>query len=102
MTTSISNVIVQESLWQVQGPMGFSAVEHLLAVTEPHWKRLSTQLVIDLAQVTEVDSASISLLMEWQRQARAQKCALVFKQLPANLSALAEVYGVQELIPVAN
>lgn len=99
MTASIGNVIIQDSLWQIQGPMGFGEVERLLSITLPHLQGLAKTLVIDLSQVTEVDSASVSLLMEWQRQVKSKHCELTFKDLPANLEALADVYGVRELIP---
>lgn len=99
MTASIGNVIIQDSLWQIQGPMGFGEVERLLSMTLPHISSLSKTLVIDLSQVTEVDSASVSLLMEWQRQVKSKHCELSFAHLPANLKALADVYGVSELIP---
>lgn len=95
-----NNVIVQESLWQIQGAMGFAEVKRLLSMTLPHLKPLNTRLVIDLSQVSEVDSASVSLLMEWQRQAKIHMREITFQHLPANLTALAEVYGVEALIPV--
>lgn len=56
-------------------------------------------LEMDLAGVDEVDSAAVSLLFEWLRQARAQNVGLVFVNLPANLASLATLYGVLDLIP---
>lgn len=54
---------------------------------------------IDLAAVSDVDTASISLLFEWIRQAHVRKCKTTFANLPQNLTSLATLYGVLDLIP---
>jgi phospholipid transport system transporter-binding protein len=58
-------------------------------------------LVVDLGAVSESDSTALSLLLEWQRAAKARGWQIAYAHLPANLRSLAEVYGVLELIPVA-
>jgi len=58
-------------------------------------------MVVDLGGLEEADSSAISLLFEWQREARARGFALRFANLPENLRSLAEVYGVLDLIPQA-
>jgi phospholipid transport system transporter-binding protein len=57
-------------------------------------------LVIDLAQVTEVDSSAISMLLEWQRKAREQNRQICFSNIPKNMKNLAQLYGISELIPL--
>lgn len=56
---------------------------------------------IDFADVTDVDTAALSLIMEWQRRAMASNCKVTFSNLPANLSSLAALYGVTEFIPLS-
>ena len=58
-------------------------------------------VTIDLGAVAEADSTALSLLLEWQRAAKASGWTLRFSNLPGNLRSLAEVYGVLELIPTA-
>ena len=53
---------------------------------------------IDFAAITSVDSSAVALLLEWRRQAMQKQKTLVFVNLPANLLALADLYGVAELI----
>ena len=55
-------------------------------------------LVVDLSQLEEVDSAAVSLVLEWLRTARSGKHKLRFVNLPDNLKSLATLYGVLELI----
>lgn len=52
----------------------------------------------DLAAVTEADSSALSVLFGWMRAARQRNIAVEFRNTPANLLSLAEVYGVTELL----
>lgn len=56
--------------------------------------------IVDLAQVTEVDSSAISMLLEWLRAARKKGLHVQFINLPANLESLIQLYGVVELIAI--
>ncbi len=56
------------------------------------------ELVIDLTQVTEVDSSAICMLLEWQREAGRSNRRICFTNMPHNLNSLAQLYGVAELI----
>lgn len=57
---------------------------------------------VDLAEVTELDSALLALLLAWLREARAAKRELLFANLPQALQTLARLYGVEELLPLAH
>jgi phospholipid transport system transporter-binding protein len=56
------------------------------------------QTEIDLAQLTAVDSAAVATLLAWQRAANARGASLAYKNIPANLSSLADLYGVAGLL----
>jgi phospholipid transport system transporter-binding protein len=58
-------------------------------------------MVIDLAQVAEVDSSAISMLLEWQREADRRNCSVRFANIPLNLRSLVQLYGLSELMHVA-
>ena len=80
----------------VQGPVTMANVESLLE--EGGRQMDGAQVTVDLAGVTEVDSAAVSLLLEWRRQARRANRTIRYVNLPANLKSLAELYGVTELL----
>lgn len=82
---------------RVQGPVTVDTVNALLAETPQAFA--AENLEVDLGQVTEVDSASISLIFEWMRQAHGRNISLIFVNLPASLVSLATLYGVLDLIP---
>ena len=79
---------------KVAGPMNIDCAATLLNQSQG---QLSGVKVVDLTGVTEVDSAAISLMLEWRRQVQDQ--ALRFANLPSALTSLADLYGVNELIP---
>jgi phospholipid transport system transporter-binding protein len=55
-------------------------------------------LSFDLTSVTEVDTAAVALLLEWQRQAIARGGRLVLTGVPADIASLARLYGVDGLL----
>ena len=57
-------------------------------------------LVVDLEQVLTVDSAAVSLLLAWVRQAQGNSLDLSFTNTPENLLNLANLYGVTEMLPL--
>ena len=80
----------------VQGPITLDNVVALLA--EGRGQFTAADVTVDLAAVTEVDSSALSLLLEWRREAGRNGRAVRFRNLPANLKSLAELYGVTKLI----
>lgn len=81
----------------VSGAMTMESVNALLAEARSLFS--GSTLEVDLSAVSEVDSAAVSLLFEWLRQARENQVSLQFVNLPANLVSLATLYGVLDLIP---
>lgn len=55
---------------------------------------------IDLAQVEEADSAAVSLLLAWLRNAQRYEAKLTFINVPDNLRSLADLYGVADALPL--
>ncbi len=51
-------------------------------------------LVIDLANVTEVDSSVVSMLLEWLREANRLDCRLAIVNMPESIKSLMQLYGV--------
>ncbi len=60
-----------------------------------------TPLVIDLAEVEMVDSAAVSLMLAWLREAQRGSVELCFTHVPENLLSLARLYGVVDMLPLS-
>jgi phospholipid transport system transporter-binding protein len=84
----------------LNGELSFETIPGVLAESAEYAARsdLPERLTIDFAAITGVDSSAVALLLEWRRQALRRGKTLIFANLPANLMALAELYGVAELI----
>jgi len=82
----------------VQGPITIANVVDVIEQGVNLFDR--PDLIIDLAQVTEVDSSAVSMLLEWQRKAQKNKKRLYFSNIPESLKNLTQLYGVAELVPL--
>jgi len=56
---------------------------------------------VDLAEVGELDSSALALLLAWLREAKRQNRSLVFANPPQGLTTIARLYGVAELLPAS-
>jgi phospholipid transport system transporter-binding protein len=84
----------------LKGELSFDTIPQVLEESAAYAARtdLPDRLTIDFSGITSVDSAAVALLLDWRRMAVKRGKTLVFVNLPANLLALAELYGVAELI----
>jgi len=57
--------------------------------------------LVDLAEVSELDSSLLAAILALIRETRRAKRSLALSNLPAGLQTLAELYGVKELLPTA-
>jgi phospholipid transport system transporter-binding protein len=56
---------------------------------------------VDLGGVTELDSSLLAAILAWVREARRVNGSLVIENLPQGLQTLAQLYGVEQLLPVS-
>jgi len=60
-----------------------------------------TRIELDLGAVTESDSAGLALLLEWLRLARHANQQIRYLNMPAQISALARISEVDDLLAAA-
>jgi phospholipid transport system transporter-binding protein len=58
--------------------------------------------IVDLAEVSELDSSLLATLLAWIREARSSNGSLKVANLPSGLQTLAQLYGIEDLLPVAD
>jgi phospholipid transport system transporter-binding protein len=93
----LAQIIKEQNRWLLSGDMTIEHMDALLA--EKPALVLAKVLEIDMSAVTDVDTATISLLLEWLRHAMANGVQMSYSHLPANFVSLATLYGVQNFIP---
>ena len=59
-------------------------------------------LIVDLGEVTFLDSSGLSALVRLRRAAEAQGCQVLLRDVPDRVAALLELSGLAEYFPRAN
>lgn len=79
----------------LEGPLTMRTVGAVLDRTLPEgdW-------ILDMTAIGEADSAALALLLEWLRQTRERGGSFVVRGLPPGLRSLADLYGLDEVLPV--
>jgi phospholipid transport system transporter-binding protein len=91
-----SAAFTPDRTWSVAGALTVDSAAHLLAASET--APLPEAGVVSLAGVRAVDSAGVAVMLSWRRRADAEGKKLVFADVPPALVALAELYGVEQLL----
>jgi phospholipid transport system transporter-binding protein len=80
----------------IDGPLG---IENARAVLRDAAAACNDGVrVVDLAGVSEVDSAAVALALELEREAVAAGRELAFTNLPQSMQELARLYAVADMI----
>jgi phospholipid transport system transporter-binding protein len=86
----------KEGLACLEGPVTLDSTPELLAQLKP---LIASGLSgVSFQDISEVDSSALGLILSCRREAARQGSTLKFTDLPANLTALAALYGVSDLI----
>ena len=92
----MSQIAQIDHRWNLNGDVVIATVAGILAVSKS--LTMADNTTVDFAQVKDIDTATISLILEWQRRALEENQTLKLVNLPANLLSLAQLYGVADLI----
>ena len=94
------SAIANGDVLRITGALDFETLPGVIAEADRYVARadLPQRLTIDFSGVTGVDSSAVALLLDWRRRAAERRVALEFAHLPENLLALAQLYGVADLI----
>ena len=82
--------------WSVGGALTVDSAAAVLAASEE--AALPETGVVSLSAVQTVDSAGVAVMLSWRRRAAAEGKKLAFVDVPPSLVALAQLYGVEDLL----
>lgn len=86
--------------FRFSGPLTMTTLNEALRESEALFSQ-EGPWTLDFSGVGEVDSAAVSLLLEWTRQAARLGSKLHLSHLPDNLQCLVKVYGLEDILHVA-
>jgi phospholipid transport system transporter-binding protein len=83
--------------FRVSGVLNARTVVDLLKHSRERFAGV-TRIEVDLGAVAESDSAGLALLLEWLRMARQAGLQIHYANMPAQISALARISEVDDLL----
>jgi phospholipid transport system transporter-binding protein len=96
----MTSVSLQDNCWHVSGEILMDNANAVL--TDSSAFKIENDLEINLSKVTDVDTAALSLLLEWKRRALVANKKVSFSHLPDSLMSLAMLYGVADFIAASS
>lgn len=92
----MSQIAQIDNRWQLSGDVVIGTAKTILTASQGF--AIASDTKVDFAQAADIDTTALSLILEWKRRAQTENKTLSFINLPANLSSLAALYGVNDLI----
>lgn len=78
---------------EISGVLNFETVPVLMKQAEQLFGKLD-KVSVDLAEVSDSNSAGLAMLVEMQRIIKMQKKSIDFKNLPEQITIIAAAYGI--------
>ena len=94
---ALPSVQPSEGGFSVSGPVTIATASLVIEATRTQWPEAG-DTVVDFSGVTDADSAALALMFKWQRDAERLGRKVICRNIPANVMALARLYGVEELV----
>ena len=82
--------------WQLSGDLTIEKIPTVIDLINK--QKLDKKTTIDFSRVISIDTSTLSLIFELQRQAKKTQSQFIFRNLPKNLNSLAKLYGVEDLV----
>ena len=82
--------------WNLSGDLTIENIPSIIDLINK--QKADKKMTIDFSKVTSIDTSTLSLIFELQRQAKSNQSHFIFKNLPKNLNSLAKLYGVEDLV----
>jgi len=98
MTETCSMIPGEDGCARLAGALTFESVPDLYNKMPQLFQGRPQLDSLDLARVTEADSAGLALLLEWQAAHRPAARALQIRNAPASLMSLARLCEADELL----
>jgi len=85
-----------KSQWNLSGDLTIEKIPTIIDLINK--QKADKKTTIDFSKVTSIDTSTLSLIFELQRQAKKTQSHFIFKNLPKNLNSLAKLYGVEDFV----
>jgi len=94
-----TNITCADQTITLVGELSFNTVQKLQDLSKEMSFPYDAEVVLDLAQVTKVDSSALALCLALEKRLLANKSTLAYINIPTALLDIAQSVGVQSLFP---
>lgn len=98
MTPTITNPVA--STLALNGELTLKTVTNLWNISNSFFAETKSPILLDLQNVTQSDSAGVALLIAWVRYVRQQNKEISLINLPAQMSAIINISGLNKILPI--
>lgn len=88
-----------DNVLTVEGDLDVYSVAEAIRQGSKLIRSSKAMTIIDLGKVNKIDSAGLAFVIELMKTARQQKTRIEFKNIPARMRDVAEVYGLSVILP---
>ena len=92
----MAQITQSNNRWILSGDVVNSSAGDILKASQVF--NIAENTTVDFADVEDIDTTAVSLILEWKRRAAKENQTLIFVNLPENLTSLVQLYDVAELI----
>ena len=92
----MAQITESNNSWILSGDVVNSSAGDILIASQAF--NIVENTTVDFADVEDIDTTAVSLILEWKRRAAKENQTLIFVNLPENLTSLVQLYDVAELI----
>ena len=92
----MAQITQSNNRWILSGDVVNSSAGDILKASQAF--NIVENTSVDFADVEDIDTTAVSLILEWKRRAAKENQTLTFVNLPENLTSLVQLYDVAELI----
>lgn len=92
----MAQITQNNNRWILSGDVVNSSAGDILIASQAF--NIVENTAVDFADVEDIDTTAVSLILEWKRRAAKENQILTFVNLPENLTSLVLLYDVAELI----
>ena len=97
-TPKIKAVQKAEGKYALSGDIVYSTVPAFVKTENTFFAQLENDVVVDCSALKRVDSAGLSLLLEWKRECQKQQKQCSYESLPSQAVSLIETFKLKSLL----
>lgn len=102
MTPSLKVADNAQGTYLLSGDLVYSTVADFVKAGESLLDHSGSQVTVDCSAVKRLDSAGLSLFLEWKRQCQAGDKQVTFTALPDQAASMLETFKLKDLLSQKN